>query len=290
MAAKKRGLGRGLDALLGPRAKLSGDASQQLLQEIPIECIRPGKYQPRKGFDERRLNEFANSIKSQGIIQPIVLRPLGDDLYEIVAGERRWRAAQLAELEKIPAVIKHVDDQSAVAMSLIENIQREDLNPWEESLALQQLVKEFDLTHQQVAEAVGKSRTSVTNMLRLANLSPGVVRLLTSGEIEMGHARALLSLDDMRQEAAASEIAARQLNVRQAEALVRKLLAEDSTGSKKVKQKVDADTQRLEERLSRKLGQSVSIRHTAKGSGKLTIAYNSLDELEGILGRFGDLD
>ena len=290
MAAKKRGLGRGLDALLGPRAKLSGDTSQQLLQEIPIECIRPGKYQPRKGFDERRLNEFANSIKSQGIIQPIVLRPLGDDLYEIVAGERRWRAAQLAELEKIPAVIRQLDDQSAVAVSLIENIQREDLNPWEESLALQRLVEEFDLTHQQVAEAVGKSRTAVTNMLRLANLSPGVVRLLTSGEIEMGHARALLSLDDMRQEAAASEIAARQLNVRQAEALVRKLLAEDSTGSKKVKQKVDADTQRLEERLSRKLGQSVSIRHTAKGSGKLTIAYNSLDELDGILGRFGDLD
>ncbi|MCZ6503285.1 MAG: ParB/RepB/Spo0J family partition protein [Gammaproteobacteria bacterium] len=290
MAAKKRGLGRGLDALLGPRAKPSGDTSQQLLQEIPIECIRPGKYQPRKGFDERRLNEFANSIKSQGIIQPIVLRPLGDDLYEIVAGERRWRAAQLAELEKIPAVIRQLDDQSAVAVSLIENIQREDLNPWEESLALQRLVEEFDLTHQQVAEAVGKSRTAVTNMLRLANLSPGVVRLLTSGEIEMGHARALLSLDDMRQEAAASEIAARQLNVRQAEALVRKLLAEDSTGSKKVKQKVDADTQRLEERLSRKLGQSVSIRHTAKGSGKLTIAYNSLDELDGILGRFGDLD
>ena len=289
MAAKKRGLGRGLDALLGPRAKPSGSASQQLLQEIPIEWIRPGKHQPRKGFDGSKLDELANSIRSQGVIQPVVLRPLGDDRYEIVAGERRWRAAQLAEIEKIPAVIREVDDQSAVAVSLIENIQREDLNPWEESLALQQLVKEFDLTHQQVAQAVGKSRTAVTNMLRLANLSPGVVRLLTSGEIEMGHARALLSLDDMRQDAAASEIAARQLNVRQAEALVRKLLAEDS-GSKKVKQKVDADTQRLEERLSRKLGQSVSIRHTAKGSGKLTIAYNSLDELDGILGRFGDLD
>ena len=289
MAAKKRGLGRGLDALLGPRAKPGGSASQQLL-EIPIEWIRPGKYQPRKGFDGLKLDELANSIRSQGVIQPVVLRPLGDDRYEIVAGERRWRAAQLAEIEKIPAVIREVDDQSAMAVSLIENIQREDLNPWEESLALQRLVKDFELTHQQVAEAVGKSRTAVTNMLRLANLSPGVVRLLTSGEIEMGHARALLSLDDMRQDAAASEIAARQLNVRQAEALVRKLLAEDSTGSKKVKQNVDADTQRLEERLSRKLGQSVSIRHTAKGSGKLTIAYNNLDELDGILGRFGDLD
>ena len=289
MAAKKRGLGRGLDALLGPRAKPGGSASQQLL-EIPIEWIRPGKYQPRKGFDGLKLDELANSIRSQGVIQPVVLRPLGNDRYEIVAGERRWRAAQLAEIEKIPAVIREVDDQSAMAVSLIENIQREDLNPWEESLALQRLVKDFELTHQQVAEAVGKSRTAITNMLRLANLSPGVVRLLTSGEIEMGHARALLSLDDMRQDAAASEIAARQLNVRQAEALVRKLLAEDSTGSKKVKQNVDADTQALEERLSRKLGQSVSIRHTAKGSGKLTITYNSLDELDGILERFGDLD
>ena len=290
MAVKKRGLGRGLDALLGPRAKLSAGGSQQLLQEIPIEWIRPGKYQPRKGFDALKLDELANSIRSQGVIQPVVLRPTGDNRYEIVAGERRWRAAQLAEIEKIPAVIREVDDQSAVAVSLIENIQREDLNPWEESLALQRLVKDFDLTHQQVAEAVGKSRTAVTNMLRLANLSPGVVRLLTSGEIEMGHARALLSLDDMHQDAAAGEIAARHLNVRQAEALVRKLLAEDSTGSKKVKQKVDADTQRLEQQLSRKLGQSVSIRHTAKGSGKLTITYNSLDELDGIIGRFGDLD
>ncbi|MCH7741530.1 MAG: ParB/RepB/Spo0J family partition protein [Proteobacteria bacterium] len=289
MAAKKRGLGRGLDALLGPKAK-PGEGAPQLLHEIPLEWIRAGRYQPRKGFDKEGLNELASSIRSQGVMQPIVLRSIGDDRYEIVAGERRWRAAQLAELEKIPAIIRHLDDQAAVVVSLIENIQREDLNPWEESLALQQLVREFDLTHQQVAEAVGKSRTAVTNMLRLANLSPGVVRLLTSGEIEMGHARALLSLDDARQDKAAGEIASRHLNVRQAEALVRKLLAKDRAGSKKLKQRVDTDTRRLEERLSRKLGQTVSIRHSAKGSGKLTISYDSLDELDGILERFGDLD
>ncbi len=289
MAAKKRGLGRGLDALLGPKVEL-GDSGQQQLHEIPIEWIRPGKYQPRKGFDKQSLDELASSIRSQGIMQPIMLRSLGDNRYEIVAGERRWRAAQLAELEKIPALVRQLDDQAAVVVSLIENIQREDLNPWEESLALQQLVREFDLTHAQVADAVGKSRTAVTNMLRLANLSPGVVRLLTAGEIEMGHARALLSLDDARQDKAADEIATRHLNVRQAEALVRRLLAVGSQNSKNAKPGVDNDIRRLEERLSGKLGQKVSIRHTAKGSGKLTIAYNSLDELDGILGRFGDLD
>ena len=289
MGTKKRGLGRGLDALLGPKLKQS-DAGSQHLHEIPIEWIRPGKYQPRKGFDAQRLDELASSIRSQGIMQPILLRPLGEDRYEIVAGERRWRAAQLAEIKKIPAVVRTVDDRSAVVMSLIENIQREDLNPWEESLALQQLVREFDLTHQQVADAVGKSRTAVTNMLRLANLSKGVVRLLTSGQIESGHARALLSLDDVRQDKAAGEIVARQLNVRQAEALVRKMQAQALPDPKKADQKGDTDTRQLEERLSRKLGQSVSIRHTAKGSGKLTIAYNSLDELDGILVRFGDLE
>jgi ParB family transcriptional regulator, chromosome partitioning protein len=289
MATRKRGLGRGLDALLGPRDKPADAGSRQLLHEIPVEWIRPGKYQPRKGFDEENLNELARSIRSQGVMQPVLLRPLGDDRYEIVAGERRWRAAQLAGLEKIPSVVRQVDDQSAVAMSLIENIQREDLNPWEESLALQRLVREFDLTHEQVAEAVGKSRTTITNMLRLANLGPGVVRLLTSGEIEMGHARALLGLDDVRQDQAAREIAHNQLNVRQAEALVRRLLSENA-GSKKTAKKVDADTRRLEERLSRKLGQSVSIRHSVRGNGKLSIAYSSLDELEGILARFGDLD
>lgn len=287
MAAKKRGLGRGLDALLGPRKESPEVRSDHLLKGIPVEWIKPGKYQPRKGFDEESLAELAVSIKAQGVMQPIIVRTLGQDSFELIAGERRWRAAQLAGLEKIPAIIRDVDDEAVIAMSLIENIQREDLNPWEESLALQRLIEEFELTHQQVADAVGKSRTAVTNTLRLLNLSPYVIRLLTTGDIEMGHARAILSLDDARQEKAAREIASRQLNVRQAEALVRKILggAEQRPGKT-----VDGDTKRLQDRLSERLGQSVSLQHTAKGRGKLTINYNSLDELDGILQFFGDLE
>jgi ParB family chromosome partitioning protein len=288
VATKRRGLGRGLDALLGPETKVDTETQEPRLSDVPVEWIKPGKYQPRKGFEEESLNELAASIKAQGVLQPIVLRQLGAEQFEIIAGERRWRATQLAGLEKIPATIRKVDDEAAIAMSLIENIQREDLNPWEESLALQRLIEEFDLTHQQVAEAVGKSRTSVTNILRLKNLSPGVVRLLVTGDIEMGHARALLGLDDMRQEQAAREIAAKLLNVRQAEAMVRKLLADDS--GKKQTKKVDADTRALQDRLSLKLGQSVSIQHTARGKGKLTISYSSLDELDGILAQFGELE
>ncbi len=288
MATKRRGLGRGLDALLGPETRVDNQTHEPRLSDIPIEWIQPGKYQPRKGFDEESLNELAASIKVQGVLQPIVLRQLSAEQYEIIAGERRWRASQLAGLEKIPATIRKVDDESAFAMSLIENIQREDLNPWEESLALQRLIDDFDLTHQQVADAVGKSRAAVTNMLRLKNLKSGVVRLLVSGDIEMGHARALLGLDELRQEQAAREIATRQLNVRQAEALVRKILAGDS-GARQTR-KIDGDTRALQERLSLKLGQSVSIQHTAKGKGKLTISYSSLDELDGILEQFGDLE
>ena len=288
MATKRRGLGRGLDALLGP--EISVQTQEPRLRDIPIEWIKPGKYQPRKGFNEEGLHELAASIKVQGVLQPIVLRQLGAEQFEIIAGERRWRATQLAGLEKIPATVRKVDDEAAIAMSLIENIQREDLNPWEESLALQRLIEEFDLTHQQVADAVGKSRTSVTNILRLKNLQSGVVRLLLTGDIEMGHARALLALDDIRQEQAAREISARQLNVRQAEALVRKILADDSGSRGKQTRKIDGDTRALQERLSLKLGQSVSIQHTAKGKGKLSISYSSLDELDGILAQFGDLE
>lgn len=288
MATKRRGLGRGLDALLGPETRVDNRTHEPRLRDIPIEWIQPGKYQPRKGFDEESLNELAASIRVQGVLQPILLRQLSAEQYEIIAGERRWRATQLAGLEKIPATIRKVDDESAFAMSLIENIQREDLNPWEESLALQRLIDDFDLTHQQVADAVGKSRAAVTNMLRLKNLKSGVVRLLVTGDIEMGHARALLGLDELRQEQAAREIATRQLNVRQAEALVRKILAGDS-GARQTR-KIDGDTRALQERLSLKLGQSVSIQHTAKGKGKLTISYSSLDELDGILGQFGDLE
>ena len=237
-------------------------------------------------MDEASLQELAASIRAQGVMQPIVLRSTGENRYEIIAGERRWRATQLAGLHKIPAVIKEVNDEAAVAMSLIENIQREDLNPMEEALALQRLLEEFELTHQQVADAVGKNRTTVTNSLRLINLASDVAQMLAVGDIEMGHARALLGLADDRQFAAAKEVVSQRLNVRQTEALVRKLLAH-----KKPKPRpVDADTRQLEQRLAAKLGQSVAIAHTAKGRGKVIINYNSLDELDGILTHFGDLE
>lgn len=291
MVAKKRGLGRGLDALLGAEKrstqKDAGDPSKSLLEEVPIEWIRPGKYQPRKIMDDEPLQELAASIRAQGVMQPIVLRSVSENRYEIIAGERRWRAAQLAGLAKIPAVIKEVNDEAAVAMSLIENIQREDLNPMEEALALQRLIEEFDLTHQEVADAVGKSRTAVTNFLRLINLSSEVSQMLAHGDIEMGHARALLSLSFEQQGSVAREIAAQHLNVRQAEALVRKLL---STKPNKPGAKVDADTRSLENKLAERLGQKVALQHSAKGKGKLVITYNSLDELDGILLHFGDLN
>jgi ParB family chromosome partitioning protein len=290
VAIRKKGLGKGLDALLGPLTQVQEPGEQQLLKEVPIEWIKPGKYQPRKEFDEESLRELCASIKAQGIMQPIVLRPIGKDRYEIIAGERRWRAAQLAEMEKIPAVVREVDDEAAVAMSLIENIQREDLNPLEQARGLKRLIEEFKLTHQQVADAVGKSRTAVTNLLRLLSLSPAVIRLLVSGDIEMGHARALLTLDDTRQEDAAREIASKQLSVRQAESLVRRIMAEDDGQPAARARKVDPDTRSLEERLSQKLGQAVSIQVNSKGKGKLTIKYNSLDELDGVLERFGNLD
>ncbi|MEJ6590834.1 MAG: ParB/RepB/Spo0J family partition protein [SAR86 cluster bacterium] len=291
MVARKRGLGRGLDALLGAQNKSPvGEPIDigQRLDEIPVEWIRPGKYQPRKIMDEEALQELAASIKAQGLMQPIVLRSVGVERYEIIAGERRWRAAQLAGMDKIPAVIREVNDEAAVAMSLIENIQREDLNPMEEALALQRLVDEFELTHQQVADAVGKSRTAVTNYLRLSHLGGEVAQMLGNGDIEMGHARALLTLSTDLQVRAAREIVAQHLNVRQAEALVRQLLAGPKTDKTAVR--TDTDTKQLENRLTNKLGQPVNIQHSAKGKGKLVIKYNSLDELDGILSRFGELE
>jgi ParB family chromosome partitioning protein len=288
MATKKRGLGRGLDALLGgDSSKKAVDPVSTGLAEIPVEWIQPGKYQPRRIIDDEALQELASSIRAQGVMQPIVLRSIGENRYEIIAGERRWRATQLAGLDKIPCVIKEVNDEAAVAMSLIENIQREDLNPMEEALALQRLIEEFDLTHQQVAEAVGKSRAAVSNFLRLINLAPEVTQMLVHGDIEMGHARALLSLTDDQQGKIAREIASSGLNVRQAEALVRKLTS--SEGKAPQAKKVDSDTKQLENRLSANLGQPVEIKHTAKGKGKLVIKYSSLDELDGVLSRFGDL-
>lgn len=277
MTNRKRGLGRGLDALLGPSATDQSVA----LREIPVEFIHPGKYQPRHEMDSEALSDLAESIKTQGVIQPIVVRTVAADNYEIIAGERRWRATQLAGLDKIPVIIRDVSDESAVAISLIENIQREDLNPMEEAAALQRLQDEFHLTHQQMAEAVGKNRTTVTNFLRLMNLSTPVAALLETGKLEMGHARALLTLTDEQQSLLAKDVVSKGLNVRQTESLVRKVVA-GKTGNQRT-QRVDVDSRQLEERISEKIAQPVSIHHTTKGKGRLIIKYNSLDELDGIL-------
>ena len=283
MAAKKRGLGRGLNAMLPKKEEVAPPKTG--LDEIPIEFIQPGKYQPRTYFAEESIAELSDSIKAQGVIQPIVLRPIGHDRYEIIAGERRWRAAQLAGIEKIPAVIRTVDDESALAMSLIENIQREDLNPLEEATALQRLIDDFQFTHQEVADAVGKSRSAVTNTLRLTQLALPVAEMLVAGDLEMGHARALLTLEVNEQVAVAKQVVARGLNVRQTEELVR--AAVKTTGATGVKPARDADTRRLEQNLGQTLGQPVQIRHTKKGTGKLVISYSSLDELDGILSKMG---
>ncbi len=251
------------------------------LKYIAIDLIQPGKYQPRTDMHEEALQELANSIRRQGVIQPIVLRPISATRYEIIAGERRWRASQLAELHTIPAIIRAVSDESAIAMSLIENIQRENLNPIEEATALKRLQDEFQLTQQEVADAVGKSRVTVTNLMRLMGLSPDVRRMLEHGDLEMGHARALLSLPDIQQSEAARSVAGRGLSVRQTESLVRRLISE--AGNPKIATTIDPDIKYLEENLSEKLGAKVLIQHTAKGKGKLLVKYNSLDELDGIL-------
>lgn len=303
MVAKKRGLGRGLDALLPkapkdlnpPAGETPGSAASAAagggektgtLNEVPVEFIRPGKFQPRHHFSDESLAELADSIKAQGVMQPIVLRTLGQDSYEIIAGERRWRAAQLAGMEKIPAVIRDVDDEAVLAMSLIENIQREDLNPLEEAAALQRLIDDFQLTHQEIAEAVGKSRSAVTNTLRLNHLVEPVADMLRRGDLEMGHARALLTLDTADQAEVARTVVGKGLNVRQTEVLVRNFGKAPAASGKKGNAG-DADTRRLEENLSQSLGQPVHIKHSAKGRGKLTISYNSLDELDGVLSRLG---
>lgn len=294
MTAKKK-LGRGLDALLSA-SKNQSPASQAAaasatvpvadkdgeLRNIPIELIQRGKYQPRTDMHEEALQELASSIRAQGVMQPIVVRPISDTRYEIIAGERRWRASQIAGLDKIPAIIKPVSDESAIAMALIENIQREDLNPIEEAMALKRLQEEFELTQQEVADAVGKSRATVTNLLRLIALNPDVRLMLEHGDIEMGHARALLALSELKQSEAAKVVAGKGLSVRQTESLVRRMLVAppDKSASELVG---DPDIRRLEESLSDKLGARVQIQHTPKGAGKLTLKYNSLDELEGIL-------
>lgn len=283
MAAKKRGLGKGLDALLGNTSTtLESDSSEkEILQQIPIDLLQRGKYQPRQDMHSEALEELAQSIRKQGVMQPIVVRPISENKYEIIAGERRWRATQIAGLDTIPAVVKDVPDDAAIAMSLIENIQRENLNPIEEAGALHRLQKEFELTQQQVADAVGKSRTTITNLLRLMSLSESVKRMLEHGDLEMGHARALLSLTGDKQVTAARQVVAKSLSVRQTESLVRKLLAENEGPT--VTSKVDPDIKALEERIAETLGAKVLVQANAKGKGKLIIHYNNLDELDGIL-------
>lgn len=275
--ALKRGLNRGLDALLG---EVSAKEDKRQPQTLPIEFLQRGKYQPRKDIDPEKLQELADSIKAQGVIQPIVVRKIEQEKYEIVAGERRWRAAQLAGLHQVPIVVREIDDRAAMAIALIENIQREDLNPLEEAEALRRLLDEFEMTHQQIGDAVGKSRVTVTNLLRLIDLHPDVKKLLVSRQLEMGHARALLGLSGLQQVAAANKIVKEGMTVRAAEQLVK--ASQAAPKIKKVKM-IDKDTLRLQEDLTARLGAKVSIDHKNNGAGKLIIAYSSLEELDGIL-------
>ncbi|AOW77238.1 chromosome partitioning protein ParB [Colwellia sp. PAMC 20917] len=288
--AKRRGLGRGLDALLTSN-KETDDATQRNLssnqdselQYLPIEQLQQGKYQPRKDMSAEALEDLSNSILSQGIIQPIVVRNISENNYEIIAGERRWRAAQLAKMDKVPCLIKNVPDEAAIAIALIENIQREDLNAMEEAIALERLLTEFELTHQEVANAVGKSRTTVSNLLRLNNLNEDVKTLLEHGDIEMGHARALLALEKDIQSNAARTVVAKDLTVRETEALIKKIQAPEKIIEEKEK---DPDTKSLEQNLSERFGSQVTIAHNKKGKGKLVISYSDLSELDSIISRF----
>ena len=278
MTQKKRGLGRGLGELLGEVTPAK--EKQQDVQSLPIEFLQRGKYQPRRDMDPEKLRELADSIQAQGVIQPIVVRRLDtDNRYEIIAGERRWRASQLAELKQVPVVIKNLDDRTVMAIALIENIQREDLTALEEAEAMRRLQDEFQQTHQQIATALGKSRTAVSNLLRLLDLAPAVKSLIGKGQLEMGHARALLSLDEARQVELAEKIVRLGLTVRAVEKAVRELQQAPVT----VEKRKDPDTLRLQSELSEKTGAKVEISHQSGGKGKLIISYNSLEELDGII-------
>ena len=283
---RKSSLGRGLDALLGNRNPIDNQTSVEAseLQNLGIEQLQPGQFQPRSIMDKTKLQELADSIQAQGIVQPIVVRKLTTNKYEIIAGERRWRAAQLAKLSEVPVLIKQVSDQQTIAMALIENIQREDLNPLEEALALQRLIDEFDITHAEAAHAVGRSRVAVSNLLRLLELSSKVKAMLNDGVLEMGHARCLLPLDSAMQLQAAKEIVAKKMSVRQAEALV-KNLKNPTPKTPTNNQTKGADITHLEQKLSVQLCAQVEIQHKAKGKSKLVIHYHGADELEGILKR-----
>lgn len=274
--AKLKGLGRGLDALLGGE---DAPVAHGELRNLMVTQLQPGKYQPRTRMDEASLRELADSIKAQGLMQPILVREVGSERYEIIAGERRWRAAQLAGMNAVPAVVKMVPDEAALAMALIENIQREDLNPLEEATGIQRLIDEFGMTHQIAAEAVGRSRSAVTNLLRLLNLSKPVQSMVMMQQMDMGHARALLALTHSKQNEAAHVIVQKQLSVRETERMVGQMLNPPVTAIKKI----DRDIQRLEEELSDRLGTHVNIRSRKGGAGKLTIEYVSHEQLESIL-------
>ncbi len=282
MALKKKGLGRGLDALLGDVRQ--DTVSDKGVETLPVEHLQRGKFQPRKDIDPEKLQELADSIKAQGIIQPIVVRKINAEMHEIIAGERRWRASQLAGLQEVPVVVKDIDDRSVMAIALIENIQREDLNPLEESEALRRLLDEFEMTHQQIADAVGKSRTTVTNLLRLLDLHSEVKEMLAKGEMEMGHARALLGLDEKKQVTAARQIVSQGLTVRATEKLVKSLLTDKVIV---VKKSIDPDILRLQNELSEKIGAKVTLNHQQNGKGSLIISYSSLEELDGVMNRLG---
>jgi ParB family transcriptional regulator, chromosome partitioning protein len=283
MSTKKPRLGRGLDALLGGALGSAAADAREELRQLPVDLLQRGKYQPRSHMNAEALQELADSIKAQGVVQPIVVRQLPGGSYEIVAGERRWRAAQMAGLDSIPAVVRSIPDEAAIAIALIENIQREDLNPVEEAVALQRLIDEFGMTHQQSAESVGRSRAAVTNLLRLLTLNDDVRQMLEQGKMDMGHARALLALTGNAQSQAARQVVERGLSVRETENLVRRQL--ERPAPPKRRGGVDPDVRALQDKLSDRLGAKVHIAHTPKGKGRLTIDYNSLDELEGILSR-----
>ena len=277
---KQKGLGRGLDALL------AGDGTdgtvEESLQNLTISQLQPGKYQPRTNMDPTALSELAESIKAQGVMQPILVRPINVDQYEIIAGERRWRAAQLAGLTQVPALIRKVADESALAMSLIENIQRENLNPLEEALGIQRLINEFGMTHESAGEALGNSRSTISNLLRLLNLSAPVQDLMMAGKIEMGHGRALLSLSAAEQIKIANAIVLKQLSVRETEKIVNKI----NKPITKIDKKQDRDLLRLQEDISQRLGTQVTIKANKNGHGSIVIQYSNLDQLDDILNKF----
>ncbi|MBP0049812.1 ParB/RepB/Spo0J family partition protein [Marinobacterium sp. AK62] len=297
MVAKKRGLGRGLDALLsdvsaGSQAVAeqgsAPDESQSGLQELALDSLQRGRYQPRRDLEPQALEDLASSIKSQGVMQPIVVRPLETEgRYEIIAGERRWRAAEMAGLSRIPVVIRDVPDEAAIAMALIENIQRENLNPMEEALALHRLQTEFELTQQQVADAVGKSRSTIANLLRLMSLSDEVKRMLEYGDLEMGHARALLALEGLMQIKAADEVVSKGLSVRETEQLVKRYQQQEEQPARKAEPEPDPRLQQRAGELSQRFSAPVTIKANARGKGRIAIDFKSHEELEAILELLG---